>query len=76
MSEVVAIYPGSFDPLTNGHVDIIQRGSRFFDRLSFQTIHRADHHEHRKGDDQEIDHIVEKGAIGENRDGVGLGGGQ
>jgi len=33
MSEVVAVYPGSFDPLTNGHVDIIQRGSRFFDRI-------------------------------------------
>jgi pantetheine-phosphate adenylyltransferase len=30
---VVAIYPGSFDPLTNGHVDIIQRGSRLFDRI-------------------------------------------
>ena len=27
MSEIIAIYPGSFDPLTNGHVDIIQRGS-------------------------------------------------
>ena len=33
MSEVVAIYPGSFDPLTNGHVDIIQRGSRLFGRI-------------------------------------------
>jgi pantetheine-phosphate adenylyltransferase len=33
MSEIVAIYPGSFDPLTNGHVDIIQRGSRLFDRI-------------------------------------------
>src|SRR5918999_129361 len=33
MSEAIAIYPGSFDPLTNGHVDIIQRGSRFFDRI-------------------------------------------
>lgn len=33
MSDVVAIYPGSFDPLTNGHVDIIQRGSRLFDRI-------------------------------------------
>jgi pantetheine-phosphate adenylyltransferase len=30
---VIAVYPGSFDPLTNGHVDIIQRGSRFFDRI-------------------------------------------
>jgi pantetheine-phosphate adenylyltransferase len=33
MNEVIAIYPGSFDPLTNGHVDIIQRGSRIFDRI-------------------------------------------
>jgi pantetheine-phosphate adenylyltransferase len=33
MSDVVAIYPGSFDPLTNGHVDIIQRGSHLFDRI-------------------------------------------
>ena len=32
-SDNIAIYPGSFDPLTNGHVDIIQRGSRLFDRI-------------------------------------------
>src|SRR5437764_2977740 len=31
--KVVAIYPGSFDPITNGHLDRIQRGSRLFDRL-------------------------------------------
>ena len=30
---VIAIYPGSFDPITNGHLDLIQRGSRMFDRL-------------------------------------------
>ena len=30
---VIAIYPGSFDPITNGHLDLIQRGSRVFDRL-------------------------------------------
>jgi pantetheine-phosphate adenylyltransferase len=29
----IAIYPGSFDPLTNGHVDIIERGSRIFDQI-------------------------------------------
>jgi len=29
----VAIYPGSFDPMTNGHVDIILRGARIFDRI-------------------------------------------
>ena len=30
---VIAIYPGSFDPLTNGHIDIIARGARLFDRI-------------------------------------------
>jgi pantetheine-phosphate adenylyltransferase len=29
----LAVYPGSFDPLTNGHVDIIKRGGRLFDRI-------------------------------------------
>jgi pantetheine-phosphate adenylyltransferase len=29
----VAVYPGSFDPLTNGHLDIIRRGTRLFDRF-------------------------------------------
>jgi len=28
-----AIYPGSFDPVTNGHLDIIQRGLEIFDRI-------------------------------------------
>jgi pantetheine-phosphate adenylyltransferase len=32
-STVVAIYPGSFDPITNGHLDLIQRGSALFDKL-------------------------------------------
>ena len=30
---VIAIYPGSFDPITNGHLDLIQRGARVFDQL-------------------------------------------
>ncbi len=29
----IAVYPGSFDPLTNGHVDIIKRGIRIFDEI-------------------------------------------
>jgi pantetheine-phosphate adenylyltransferase len=29
----IAVYPGSFDPLTNGHLDIIRRGTRLFDRI-------------------------------------------
>jgi pantetheine-phosphate adenylyltransferase len=30
---VIAIYPGSFDPITLGHLDIIERGSKMFDRV-------------------------------------------
>jgi pantetheine-phosphate adenylyltransferase len=29
----IAIYPGSFDPLTNGHLDVIQRATKLFDRI-------------------------------------------
>lgn len=33
MADRLAVYPGTFDPLTNGHVDIILRGARLFDRI-------------------------------------------
>ena len=33
MKNVLAIYPGSFDPVTNGHLDLIERGAKIFDRL-------------------------------------------
>ncbi len=32
-SGVTAIYPGTFDPVTNGHLDLIQRGAMIFDQL-------------------------------------------
>ncbi len=32
-SERIAVYPGSFDPLTNGHLDIARRAARLFDQL-------------------------------------------
>jgi pantetheine-phosphate adenylyltransferase len=35
---VIAIYPGSFDPITNGHLDLIERGSRTFDRLIVSVL--------------------------------------
>jgi pantetheine-phosphate adenylyltransferase len=38
MHNVVAIYPGSFDPLTNGHVDIIRRGALLFDRIIIAVL--------------------------------------
>lgn len=33
MSERIAVYPGTFDPITNGHMDMIRRSSAMFDRL-------------------------------------------
>ncbi len=38
----VAIYPGSFDPLTNGHVDIIERGARIFDVIVVAILVNAE----------------------------------
>jgi pantetheine-phosphate adenylyltransferase len=34
----IAVYPGSFDPLTNGHLDIIRRASRLFDRILVSVL--------------------------------------
>jgi pantetheine-phosphate adenylyltransferase len=39
---VVAIYPGSFDPITNGHLDLIARGARLFDRLIVAVLQNTD----------------------------------
>ena len=33
-----AVYPGSFDPVTNGHLDIIRRGTRLFDRVIIAVL--------------------------------------
>lgn len=38
----LAVYPGSFDPLTNGHVDIITRGARLFDRIVVAILVNAE----------------------------------
>ena len=38
----IAVYPGSFDPLTNGHVDIIERGARLFDRIVVAILRNAE----------------------------------
>jgi pantetheine-phosphate adenylyltransferase len=37
----VAVYPGSFDPITNGHLDIIERGTRMFDRVIVAVLVNA-----------------------------------
>src|SRR3954465_14275658 len=39
---VCAIYPGSFDPLTNGHLDLIERGSKIFDELIVSILRNSE----------------------------------
>jgi pantetheine-phosphate adenylyltransferase len=38
----IAVYPGSFDPITNGHLDIITRGSKTFDKLIVGVLVNVD----------------------------------
>lgn len=42
MSPTVAIYPGSFDPVTNGHLDLIARGAKIFDRLIVAVLRNTE----------------------------------
>ena len=42
MKKVIAIYPGSFDPPTNGHLDLIDRGSKIFDELIVAILRNPD----------------------------------
>lgn len=42
MKKITAIYPGSFDPPTNGHLDLIERGSKIFDELVVAILRNPD----------------------------------
>jgi len=42
MKTSVAIYPGSFDPVTNGHLDLIERGEKMFDTLIVAVLRNAE----------------------------------
>ena len=44
LNKVKAIYPGSFDPMTNGHLDLIARGSRVFDHLVVAVLNNSAKH--------------------------------
>lgn len=37
----LAIYPGSFDPVTNGHIDILEKTSKLFDRIIIAVVHNV-----------------------------------
>ena len=38
----IAIYPGSFDPITNGHIDIIERACNIFDKVIISVVANAE----------------------------------
>jgi pantetheine-phosphate adenylyltransferase len=38
MPNKTAVYPGSYDPLTNGHIDIIERGLKIFDKITVAAL--------------------------------------
>jgi len=40
----VAVVPGSFDPITLGHIDVIERAARLFDELHVVVVHNPDKH--------------------------------
>jgi pantetheine-phosphate adenylyltransferase len=42
MKTSIAIYPGSFDPVTNGHLDLIERGEKMFDLLIVAVLQNAE----------------------------------
>ncbi|VAW99746.1 Phosphopantetheine adenylyltransferase [hydrothermal vent metagenome] len=42
MSKITAIYPGTFDPITNGHTDLVQRACLLFDKLIVAVAVNAD----------------------------------
>jgi len=44
LKKIVAIYPGSFDPPTNGHLDLIERGANIFDELIVAILRNPEKH--------------------------------
>jgi pantetheine-phosphate adenylyltransferase len=42
MPTVLAIYPGSFDPVTNGHLDLIERGAKMFARVVVAALRNTE----------------------------------
>ena len=42
MKTSIAIYPGSFDPVTNGHLDLIERGEKMFDLIIVAVLQNTE----------------------------------
>ncbi|HUF12425.1 MAG TPA: pantetheine-phosphate adenylyltransferase [Longimicrobiales bacterium] len=66
MSTRVAIYPGSFDPITRGHEDIVRRGLGIVDRLIVAVAYRATHEKRGMFSVQERVELIEQSFAGES----------
>lgn len=42
LNKKIALYPGSFDPITNGHLDVLERASRMFDSVVIAVLNHPD----------------------------------
>jgi pantetheine-phosphate adenylyltransferase len=42
LNKGIAVYPGSFDPPTNGHLDLIERGSKMFEQLVVAILRNSE----------------------------------
>jgi pantetheine-phosphate adenylyltransferase len=54
---ITAIYPGTYDPVTNGHVDVIGRASRIFDRVVVGVVGNPHHKEPLFTVDERVDFL-------------------
>jgi pantetheine-phosphate adenylyltransferase len=56
---ITAIYPGTYDPVTNGHVDVISRASRIFDRVVVGVVNNPHHKEPMFPVKERVDFLLE-----------------
>ena len=56
---ITAIYPGTFDPVTNGHVDVIERAAGIFDRLVIGVVGNPQHKQPMFTLDERVDFLKE-----------------
>jgi len=56
---ITAIYPGTYDPVTNGHVDVIERAARIFDRVVVGVVNNPHHKQPLFGVDDRVGFLRE-----------------
>jgi len=64
---ITAIYPGTYDPVTNGHVDVITRAAQIFDRVVVGVVGNPQHKEPMFALDERVGFLRETLASGMRR---------